>query len=698
MRKILGFIFFALSAIAAAAQEATPLSKAVPDSIVSIRRSIRVSSTATKALTTWRRWEEKTGIKVLDADFVFFARSGFFVSEDGVIVTDASAIADWYLEDSRAAAIKAFTDSMEKSDAPFLSPGDRTSLISDFKAMAVSAPASIDAFCGNKELGAVEVLSNDGQGPVLAQVAGKGFKPLRLVPASAPPPRFKDPVSAAGAVMSPFKPPRIGIETGTISLAKGTTLAFSFPVGESLVGAPLLDAKGDVIGCLAANRSSSGSQAAYAVSTAVIRDALARAGKSGLLTWNGHLPGLLGLDAGIVLNASGEIDASPSVIVDAGANAAVSLNGADAGTGRTALTLSQGLSELKVTWPAGGEFTAKLRLRSALPGPTLIAPAISDIPAPVAIRAAPDGCLVWLDGKFAGTTPIEASLVPGEYRLVAAKPGFWFANSRLSVASGQRTETTLSGETATELALMNLPADAALKFTSDRGEYVPPPGEKVFLPPGDWTLAIGGNTAFENSSVPIIVRKAPLVVDVNGYRHMAKLRVIGLGEKARIWVDEKPVPNPKSEFLTLPVGKHQVFIWEDGYEPLDAASIGVRADGSAFILFPRAKSHELKGKALRGRATLEGIAGAVLTIGGGMLFMHESSPANSGGGSGRSYDPDYDGASDDQKALAALSLIPFGIGIGLDVFASINGYQAGREIAEHGKQLDRLHRLEALNE
>ncbi|HUI72658.1 MAG TPA: PEGA domain-containing protein, partial [Spirochaetia bacterium] len=384
---------------------------------------------------------------------------------------------------------------------------------------------------------------------------------------------------------------------GTISAFRNTELSLQHtaPISHGSSGGPLLNAEGLAVGMNTYGvQEKEGRSLFYAIDAIRIFDFLRGRGFGSTLVSNQQLA-TAGVSSSPKVNPAGEVESSPEVVLEADANVDVLLDGTKIGTGPTTLHLINSVSLLELHGPTG-DFSARLRLVSTLAGPTTLRPTLSPRRVSVRIDSAPRGAKVIVNGVTFGMTPLSTSLGEGTYRVQLRQDGQWYEDDTIEVRKDRSNGFTFSGTRAGRVVIQGLSSTlgVTMRFESDLGSAIFQGGEPVNLPKGHWKVTLDGNQDYAGVSVPFEATGEPFTLDLAPYnKSKALLRIVGLDPKARVWIDEK-LSNTSTDTLQVTAGVHNVYIWEDGLEPLDKTNIAVAGDTTSSITWDRKPGHDAK--------------------------------------------------------------------------------------------------------
>jgi S1-C subfamily serine protease len=639
MRRLICLAIFSSLSTMVFAQGEAALYSAISNSVVYLKHEISLRSTDCRRPDLIRRYEKLANRPLLDTELLLASGSGFFLDSDGTILTNRHVANIGDLPMLRARWVRFLDDNLDKDFAAQFSEDERMAMKKDFLEMLAKGRYAFKAMLGNRDLGEVSLLAVAAQNePDLAvgRAAGGPYTAIRLAPAAAIGPglvgtevlSFGYPM--ADQLDAMFHERTVTMSQGTISAFRNAELSLQHtaPISHGSSGGPLLNAEGLVVGVNTYGlQEKEGNSLFYAIDALRILDFLRGKGFGSTVLSNQRLAAAV-VSSGPRVNPAGEVESSPEVVLEVDADVEVLLDGTRIGTGPTTLRLVNPVSRLELSGPKG-VFSARLRLVSALSGPTTLHPTLSPRQVSVRMDSTPAGAKVIANGVTLGMTPLNIVLAEGTYRVQLRQDGQWYEDDTIEVRKDRSNGFTFSGTRAGRVVIQGLPPTSGitLHFDSSLGSATFLGGEPVNLPKGSWTLKLDGSEDYAGVSVPFEVSGRPFTLDLAPYnKRKALLRIIGLEPKARVWIDEKPV-SASTDTLQVTMGDHNVFVWEDGLEPLDKAGITVGGDNKSSIVWGRNLGHDAKGSILLWSGVGTGALGVTLL---GIGLISDSAPASQG--------------------------------------------------------------------
>lgn len=607
MKKIMAALILSIIASFAVAQDGQALYGALSGSIVYLQHGIRVSAEDSANPELWKRFEEIIKRPLLDTVLPIMSGSGFFVDDDGYIVTNRHVAKLENLQAARNDEVQSMSSALDEYYSYKFTAEERRLMKADFATMIEEGEYSFEAIVGSKSLGPVAILALSEEGeeePDLALVkAGGGpYKAIRLASSDSigqglvGADVFSLGYPLGSYLDAIFKERAVTMNRGTVSAVRKAVLSLqhSAAISHGNSGGPLVNGQGLVLGVNTGSlQEREGNSLFYAIDSLKVLDFLKANGFERVVKWNQRIPSAIAAGSSLKTNVLGELETSANVIVDVDKDVAVVLDGKKIGSGPSFLNLTNPLSALELHGPKG-DFYGKLRLVSTLSGSTTLKPALGIAQVPVIVRSNPSGAMVIVDGKKLGPTPMVANLSPDTYLFHLEQEGRWFADVSAEVRLVGDNSLSFGGEVAYPVSFGGLPAEPGLRmvFSSNRGKASFSKDEKAFLPSGDWAMTMEGSDAFAGVSIPISVKAGPATVDLSPFRKLASLKIIGLDPKAKLWLDGKPFLDFSGNTLQLPLGLHTVSLWEDGRQPLESTAITVREGNKSFLIWDRQVGHD----------------------------------------------------------------------------------------------------------
>ncbi len=626
-------ILLAALAGSASAQDGRTLYGKMSGSVVYLRHELLVDPAKSAQAALWKRYEDATGAPLLSRYFPLSTGSGFFIDDEGRIISNRHVVEIVSEDDLRRQAIYIIGKKIDEMTGKFTSE-ERSRLKADLKKLFDGNPYRLMVISGRMELGAARVLAiGEGkeQDLALAEIPGFISVPLRIAPAESEGQQlvgadvysFGYPLGDAMDAM--FKERVVTMNRGVISAYRGSEpldIQHSAAISRGNSGGPLVDSRGLVLGVNTGSVDSPQANSLfYAISAKKLREFLESKGFRSISVWNGRLAAINEeSELGLAKNAAGELECPASVLLSVPEDVEVSLNGKVLGMGPQALMLGQALNDLELV-KEDQRSAYSLRVVPSLKGPVTFEPPLTKVLSMIRIASDPPGAEVFLDRRSLGIAPIETNLPQDEYRLKLTLKGYSFPESDLRVERGADANVFKDGEAAFEVRIKSPVAidEAELVFSSGEMKWSYAGDETVFLSPGEYQLGISGAEGLDGVLVPVAVTDRDVEVDLAGHMKRATLDIRGLTEEATVRVDGIEYPPPRNGILELTVGTHQVAVWQDGFRPMPSTRITVLEDGTAFMTWRKAVGYET----LRKRSMWTGVgfgAAGVIAVGAGLIL------------------------------------------------------------------------------
>jgi hypothetical protein len=343
---------------------------AVSPSVVYLEHQIFLSSSDCAKPDLWKRFEKLVKTRLLDAPWPLASGSGFFLDNDGTILTNRHVAKLIGLQQMRDAAILGVAVLLDAHFSSSFLTEERASMTADFKSMISKGRYSFHAMVGAQDLGAVRVVAVASEKePDLAVLKAPGgpYKGIRLAPGSRIGPdlvgtsvlSFGYPLGSDLDVYinSTPKERAVTMNQGTISAFRRIELSLqhSAAISHGNSGGPLLDREGLVLGVNTAGlEEEKGNSLFYAIDAATVGGFLGKRGLHAILLWNQRLPAPAAGGAGIKYNALGELECSADVILDTDKSEEVLLDGTTVGSEPQFLHLVNPISSLELRGPREG--------------------------------------------------------------------------------------------------------------------------------------------------------------------------------------------------------------------------------------------------------------------------------------------------------------------------------------------------------
>lgn len=636
LKRFLLVFSFGISALAVQAQDGKDLYAKVSPQVVYLRHEFYLAPELVAKSELWTRLERIIKIKLLSNWLPVMTGTGFFVDDSGHMITNRHVVRVDSVESLRRSS-RYYLEEVINENTGLFSSAERDLMKKDLRALYDKNEYRISAMVGDNLLGVVKVLAVESiHGPDLALIEVPGYKSSPLVIA-----RDDDILSSivgrdvfsfgypiGTTIDSFFKERVVTMNRGNISafrISELLDIQHSAAISNGNSGGPLLDARGQVLGVNTGIYDSKiANSLYYAVSSLKIRKFLADNGYGNILLWNARLGSMDGMEnAGMAINAAGEIECPGVVVVSVPQNTEVLLDGKKIGLGQQALTLENPLSTLELV-SADLRKSFKLRLVASLKGPAMFSPSMEAKFAAVDFTSDPPGAAVIADNRLLGTTPLKAFLPGGTYNVGFELAGHAFPYEKIEIDGIQERAVHAAGKVSYPVTVLGVSPqkDAMFLFESGNKVYAQKYAAVLQLPPGAYELEVTGIDGLKDIKIPVEMGEGPMDLDLSKYMKMAALDIRGLTKDATVWVDGVKFSVSENTTLSLTVDTHTVSVWQEGLFPIVATRIAVVEAGDSFITWKHAAGFDRKQKIYTWTGITVGTVG--LLVGSIAIFMGQN--------------------------------------------------------------------------
>jgi hypothetical protein len=276
-------------------------------------------------------------------------------------------------------------------------------------------------------------------------------------------------------------------------------------------------------------------------------------------------------------------------------------------------TLRNDLSEIRIVG-ASGEITTKVRRLTSLTGTTELIPKFVKKRSHLKIEdSKADSVLVYADGRYIGTTPLETELPKDRYKLDFRSENTIYPNLTLNLMETDYKEIEIQGETGYPVEVLNYQigsnkdgsdsldlilgkADSnqsgSFLFRSEDTELIYPFDSPISLTNGPWLLEVLGIPEWEGQQIEFVV-EGETTLDLYESGGKGSLTIRNYYPDMEVFIDGNKVDSDSETIVNLPLGLHDVFIWKDGKRPQTMMTT-IRNNENSIITFQPKMAHSTK--------------------------------------------------------------------------------------------------------
>lgn len=351
-RRLFAVVFLVMAVAGAPAQASRNLYSQVAPQVAYLRHELFIDGTKAKQTPLWKRMEEITKVPFLGAYLPIASGSGFFVDDQGRMVTNRHVVEVGSVEILRSVGTALVGRVLDGLDNRFTA-AEKADLKADLEVLLDKASYRFSAMVGTRFLGTITVLAKakDPEADLaLVEVAGYSGPSLELAPGGPEGITVGDDVASFGyplgdSLDAVFKERVVTMNRGAVSAYRASELLdlqHSAAISHGNSGGPLVDDRGRVVGVNTAGYDASVANSLYyAVSAKRIREFLKSRGYGDLLLWNQRLAQM-----------SGDSEEKPVLIpvtfTSSPPGARVRADGRELGTAPVVLNLPPG--EYRLVW------------------------------------------------------------------------------------------------------------------------------------------------------------------------------------------------------------------------------------------------------------------------------------------------------------------------------------------------------------
>lgn len=542
-----------------------------------IEQSIYLNSEYISNRVLIERLEEEYEMSLLDRYMTLSNGSGFFITDDGYLVTNFHVVDVSDVDKIKASLLERIDiNFLSKIPEEILSEDDSNKVYIDFRKMFSYAKFEYRIIIGNKEIYKAELVHYEKNLDLaLLKINTHSIKPLLL--------GDSDRLKIGNAIMS-IGYPRISISfdtslhyfptmtTGNVSSIRnelwGIQHTSSINPGNS--GGPLVNMKGEVVG-VNVGTDQEANDVNFSIPMDVVVEWLEEKGMGSLITENKRVA--RGIGEKYTVNKFGHIETGPMVFIDLDPGYFVYLNGRRIGKTPILLRkLDQGINSLRLE--SNTEYLEqKFFVKDNIFAVFNYNPRLDKYKGSVYLNSYPQGADVKIDGKVVGETPVMLSYInSGKHRVQVRLDGHVIIEDEIIVPKKKLFEKKYKLEKGYKLIFpQKLPKDTFVEVRKDNIFYKYIVNDNLYLNSGIWQVRICSSILNEQIFDVIIQNKDKEVyIDLQYVQSIVVLNNIKYG--SRIYLDGKeitPISESKSLTFQAEVGKRKIVVRKNQYKPIE---------------------------------------------------------------------------------------------------------------------------------
>ncbi|MFW6313383.1 MAG: trypsin-like peptidase domain-containing protein [Spirochaetota bacterium] len=621
-----------------AAVSQSPLIKAYADyadSVVMVRRDLLVDPDLISNRAEFAQWERSLAEPVQGSYIPFSSGSGFYVSEEGHILTNRHVVEEGDEELARELLFQAvgFFIANDISDSG-MTTESLSRVIDDWRRITRDADITFRVLSRDNEPIETEVLYTDDEFDLalLSTQEGTETRPLPF--------KFEtdlvvgEEVFAIGYPLGSvfdfmFEEIQPTLSQGIISaIRRGEwSIQHTAAINPGSSGGPLLGPDRRVLGVIVGTIENA-DQLQFAISMKDVLDVLDSNGWAQLIESNR----LAGVRTGVTLARTdeGEVILGTQFSATSFDGMEFSVNGEPVGTTPLEVTLEPGRYELELVGDLYSSVESVVVREDQRVG-LIYSPPLSRNHGSLVVDAVPDNVAVLLDGERVGSAPLTLESVPtGTYTVGLEQDGYFAQPVTVDVKRNEQVEVSVEMQSATLVRLPGVPDGAIVTLAGPDGIELTDSGAELYLPDGEWTLTVE-HDYFTNREV---VFSVPVVstVDLTPIAQRGSLVVRNLRDASVVTVKGDLYSGEISGgSAELPAGRYTVTVTTPDYATRTFQT-GVQPDEVRTVAVGYERSREWRDQLMHDlRPTITGTA---LIAGGFALNWDEVAIPASGGSYG----------------------------------------------------------------
>ncbi len=628
LRKYVLLFFLFISNFIIFADDSDNFYISTSSSVVYIKHEIFLDPEFCGDLTLFQVLERVMDSELLETYIPVSSGSGFFLDSSGAVLTNRHVLQAPDFNALRESLSEEFASSIKENYRYRFREEDLDRLAEGFNEMLMQGEYRFSVVAGDRVYEDISILASapeDGSDLAVFMIyPDESFSGIRLADST----EMEEDVVGRnvysfgfplGSIMDRlFKDRAVTMNQGVISAYRNDELdvQHSAAISPGNSGGPLVDENRNVVGVnTAILNHEQGNSLFYAIGANKIREFLADSGLEDLVKWNDRVQASARMAGTGVADSPADIESSGDVVINTEEKARVYLDGEYAGEAPLYITLENESTDLEIRSDSG-EFKARLIVSESMTGVTVIDPPLHSPVIQLRIDSEPSGAEVVADGRKLGTTPLETVLPYSTYRFELYKAGTYFEPIEFEL-NRDNTSLQVVGEDAAPIYFPNPPEKGAVpfydylsghidgvrfnqpiyKFTSGEREIRQKAAYQIWLPSGmSWTLELLNVPVMNGVRIPVDLTESFQRIELENYIPGASLTIRNLPFGAELWVDGELWESIGEEVHGVPIGRRNIFVWKDGYQPLEV-DINVRPDGSSYVTWQGKTGYDAWGRA-----------------------------------------------------------------------------------------------------
>jgi S1-C subfamily serine protease len=543
----------------------------VEKSIVYIEDSVYIDSKKIKNLDLFKKFESEweisypgSNLKILDSYFMLGSGSGFFINEDGYILTNYHVINDI---DMKNDLIKYISNSLRKFPLKTLSGPSFDKFFAEFSDLIMNTKTEYRICVNNSDFYDAKIINGDKKRDIsLLKIEGKKFNFLKIGGYRSI--LIGNPVAAIGyprnfQIMKYVDITRASITVGNISSLRNDNFAIQHtaPINPGNSGGPLIDENGIVIG-INSRYISDSTIIGFAIPTSIILQYL-RDNKSLDLLKYDYLE----------TDAPDYIETGDSIFIDLDPSFTAYVNDEKIGTCPVIIkSLKEGNNTVKIE---SGAYHSeqKFSVKKSITRNYVYKPDLIPYYGTIILNSDPEGAVLSIDGTDKGKLPFTWTKINcGSHQIEIRLEGYSAIIDRISIGKGDKYENIYKLEKGHVLKFSKmLPDDSKIILQKGNNEYKYSSKENIFLGDGDWRLSIDSDYFSEKYSTDIQIKGTDLIFDVQPKYIITRIIFENLKKESLVFIDNENktsdlIADHSQNALNLPVGKHWIEIRTKNYD------------------------------------------------------------------------------------------------------------------------------------
>lgn len=577
MKKIIHTILFLLTVVLIFSQNSeekeTLIFQNYEKSVVYIFQSFYLNSSNVKNKDIFRKIEKEYEIEILDFHFTISSGTGFFISDDGYILTNYHVVKHDEIKKLRSQIyynmIGAFFSKIPRS---IVSKEEYDLLIKDLKNLLDNSEFHYMILLDNENKYNVELVEKNAENDIALMKLFTNKK-VNSIPMG-----DSDLLKVGNFVMTigypvpsdlfyAVKDFKSTLTSGRVSAIRSDNwgIQHTSAISPGNSGGPLFNKYGEVIG-INVGAVTSGNDIFFSIPINKAKEWLSNSEQLKIIAKNERTSLQLGLN--YKLNKDGNLETGRMVLINLPKGYNVYLNGKYKGKTPLLLdNLSYGKSELFVK--SDTEYKSqKIYVKKDIKETFTYRPVMKKYSGKLYIISEPLGAEVYIDGNKEGITPLVLDeIIIGEHKIVLKDDKHLDIEYQIKIEKGKMKKVNIKLEPGFKLIFKEeLPKNTTILINNSKEELIFNEKDTIKLKKGKWNVSIK-NESFKKESFEIEIIDKDIINDKQLIKLRSSIKFFDLKEESRVFIDNIDVTDKiENNILSYEIGEHTLKVKTKSYK------------------------------------------------------------------------------------------------------------------------------------